>query len=1084
MKNKTTFSASVNINRDAENEITYIATENANQVFKQIAYNFETTLQRSFTIVGAYGSGKSSFLWAFVKTINKKYNYFPEYAQAFANVKDFEVVQFIGENESLIENFIEKFEVQSDSLNTKNIFKKLDAFYLKLKKQKKGLVIIIDEFGKFLEHAAKNKPETELYFVQLLAEWANDAQKNVLLIATLHQGFSSYSYDLTQAQRAEWQKIEGRLKELTFNEPIEQLLQLASKHLEKNPIKKEIPENFDTLFETIKTAQTRLLKDNYTINFAKKLYPFDILTATTLTKALQKYGQNERSLFSFLNVDDYLGLQDFAKTNFDYFDLARLYDYLYHNFYSFLTTNANPDFSKWQIIKHAIEKIEADERLQNNAKQAILTIKIIGLLTIFSDAGAKIQNDFIVSYIKNSNTNEYQQEIINDLERFKIIRFVKHSQRYQLAEGTDVDIEKEIQKAKIDVDANFDIVIALQEYFDFPYIYAKKILLEKGTPRIFDFQISEIPLPTLKPENEIDGYINLIFSLKTNENHLLETSKKSKEAVLFGLFTNTKKIRETIVEIKAITKVRIDNQDDEIAKKILIDLENQEIKKLNEYVLENLEGKNENIIWYFKGEKQNIRSTKDFNRVLSNICAEIYHKTPNFSNEMINDTDVSPVITTARRNLLKNLIEKNKENDLGFEENLFSPEKTIYLSLLKTTGIHQKKENYFVLQQPTEESFLALWKAGEDFLNASKVSKKNIGDFINILMQKPFKLKKGLVDFWMPIFIFIKRNDFALYENNIYKPDITIEDMEVMIKIPETFEIKAFDVDGIRLDIFNSYRNLLDKVQTDNPDNKTFIETIKPFLKFYRDLDNYTKKTNRLQKHTLKLRTAIEKATDPEKTFFEDFPNALGFNLVSLQQKPEELENFAIQLQDSIREIRTCYDELLNRFEKVIEEKTGTSDFPDYKENLKKRYKKIKKHALLPYHETFCMRVMSGLDDRKSWLSSIAQVCLGKYLDSITDEDEHRLYDRFTAIVEELDDLSNIVDKEDFDSTTENVFQIKLTSFVENLKEKIIRLPKKRSEEMINVQTKINKILLSKNIDKSLKIAILADLLQEELRNE
>lgn len=37
---------------------------------------------------------------------------------------------------------------------------------------------------------------------------------------------------------------------------------------------------------------------------------------------------------------------------------------------------------------------------------------------------------------------------------------------------------------------------------------------------------------------------------------------------------------------------------------------------------------------------------------------------------------------------------------------------------------------------------------------------------------------------------------------------------------------------------------------------------------------------------------------------------------------------------------------------------------------------------------------------------------------------------------------------------------------------------------MINVQTKINKILLSKHIDKSLKIAILADLLQEELRNE
>ncbi|TAE67642.1 MAG: hypothetical protein EAZ85_14960 [Bacteroidetes bacterium] len=47
---------------------------------------------------------------------------------------------------------------------------------------------------------------------------------------------------------------------------------------------------------------------------------------------------------------------------------------------------------------------------------------------------------------------------------------------------------------------------------------------------------------------------------------------------------------------------------------------------------------------------------------------------------------------------------------------------------------------------------------------------------------------------------------------------------------------------------------------------------------------------------------------------------------------------------------------------------------------------------------------------------------------------------------------------------------------------KIIRLPKKRSEKMINVQTKINEILLSKQIDKSLRIAILADLLQSELK--
>ena len=73
--------------------------------------------------------------------------------------------------------------------------------------------------------------KNELYFIQQLAEYVNDQRKNIFFITTLHQGFNGYSRNLTKTQQNEWDKVKGRLKEITFNEPVEQLLFLASERL-------------------------------------------------------------------------------------------------------------------------------------------------------------------------------------------------------------------------------------------------------------------------------------------------------------------------------------------------------------------------------------------------------------------------------------------------------------------------------------------------------------------------------------------------------------------------------------------------------------------------------------------------------------------------------------------------------------------------------------------------------------------------------------------------------------------------------------------------------------------------------------
>lgn len=61
----------------------------------------------------------------------------------------------------------------------------------------------------------------------------------------------------------------------------------------------------------------------------------DLFAAQALTMSIQRYGQNERTLFSFLEATGDGSLQSFGETPFSTFSLADIYDYEIYNFYSY-----------------------------------------------------------------------------------------------------------------------------------------------------------------------------------------------------------------------------------------------------------------------------------------------------------------------------------------------------------------------------------------------------------------------------------------------------------------------------------------------------------------------------------------------------------------------------------------------------------------------------------------------------------------------------------------------------------------------------------------------------------------------------
>ena len=83
-------------------------------------------------------------------------------------------------------------------------------------------------------------------------------------------------------------------------------------------------------------------------------------------------------------------------------------------------------------------------------------------------------------------------------------------------------------------------------------------------------------------------------------------------------------------------------------------------------------------------------------------------------------------------------------------------------------------------------------------------------------------------------------------------------------------------------------------------------ETIKPFLIFYKKLNKYAKQTKRLDKTTVKFRAALASAKDPEKTFFDDLPRALGFKDAEIAHNDEVLRRYVELLQKAFRDLRMC----------------------------------------------------------------------------------------------------------------------------------------------------------------------------------
>src|SRR5262249_1072962 len=116
-----------------------------------------------------------------------------------------------------------------------------------------GVLVVLDELGKFLEYAALHPDREDVYVLQRLAEVAGrSGECPLVVLGLLHQGVPAYAERLPSTTRLEWEKVAGRYEEITFDQPLAHIATLVAGAL--NVDRARIPAHITATTEGVQTA--------------------------------------------------------------------------------------------------------------------------------------------------------------------------------------------------------------------------------------------------------------------------------------------------------------------------------------------------------------------------------------------------------------------------------------------------------------------------------------------------------------------------------------------------------------------------------------------------------------------------------------------------------------------------------------------------------------------------------------------------------------------------------------------------------------------------------------------------------------
>ncbi len=896
----------------------------------------------------------------------------------------------------------------------------------------KGILVIIDEFGKFLERAAWQGDLPDLMAAQYLAELASAQQEpDMLFLLLLHQGFQQYASSFSQRQLAEWTKIQGRFRQVDFNEDPDNIYDLVAATLKESGRAQDFRSLIEHWMERVwgqvqNIPAFREHREDFWTTLLPRVYPFHPIALYALPRLSARLGQNERTLFGFLASDDPLGFKKFLRnTHLSGEELPSLtLDYLFEYFLTGARyASLPPD------VQRRVSEIDAAlDRLGDRPPLEVRLLKVLAAISVLrAGPSLPMSEEVIAAALDISSEEEHRKlsEALADLTARKIIVYRKYSSEYRIWQGSDFDFDDALSRVREDVEAGFNLSALLDQELAPRPLIAHRHSHETGTTRFFAVQFMAAQdaltadrgrLAETLEQTRADGL--LLYLLPSNRRELGEVETWAQAQTDPHFLTVVPKepvgVANLVHDLAALRRIRVawpDLQDDPVAMKELSARIETADELLREAVDAITEPTTRGATWYWAGQMREVIDRLQMNRLLSTICDHLYPDSPRIRNELVNRRGLSSAVVVAVKKIIAGLIEGTGEPLLGFSGN--GPEVSIFKAVFESQGLYcEDARGVFSLTGPTEKTDAGLrrvWEKIEEFLRSSVEAGKPVTHLYAVLVAPPFGVREGLLPLLTWAVLLYHRQRVCLYENETYVRDWSTEVFDRFVKAPGSFAVRWLILAG-------PVGRLVKELNCQLPAAEDLVVvngavSVAGFLenlyRWYHSLPDFAKHTHRLSSPALKLRKVITTAVDPIQMVLEGIPEALGVPVVTESSRltrqywAEYVDAFGTAILELASAYTVLRDELVGRLATTF----GTRHMiPQLREFFRGLDKNVLQHVRDATAKAFLMRARDPQPNDVQWVESLGAALANQSPRFWMDHHREEFEDKLTLVALTLRD--------------------------------------------------------------------------------
>jgi hypothetical protein len=985
--------------------------------------------QRAWRITGDYGSGKSSFALLLAHLLGREPEKLPEHLRGTINFKALGIsrprllpVLVTGSQEPLASALLKAvlrdvlatcgrgrppavIDRIQEQLNCSGVTGIPESVVVQLLTEASGhlvstgkasgMLVLLDELGKFLEYGALHPDRQDVFLLQVLAETAaRSGQTPLFIVGLLHQGFNAYSEHLSQSAQREWDKVAGRFDELLFSYPLEHTALLIADALN---IRKALPKgavsearrDMATLLDIgwygAPSAKLRL------IDLASKLYPLHPSVLPVLVHLFSRYGQNERSLFSFLLSNEPFGLQEFARRSVSPHRFYRIHDLYDYARYSFGHRLSRQSFrSHWNHIDSMIASFGAE------SENELQVLKTVGLLNLLDNSNLLASEDLLS--VTLAGDDPLVKRTVHKLKTRRVLYHRGLAGGYCLWPHTSVNLEKVYDDASRRLGETPQKVAAqIEPYLETRPLVARRHYIKTGNLRHFEVRFSTVEQLGSQldfDEDTADGRIIVALCETEDERETALRFARSEAfmqppgtQILCAVPSPLRALARLVQEVQRWEWVAANTQElnddpfaaEEVSRQLsgARDALQQRIRAF--IGLQHVSGGSE-LTWFRKTKQLEIRSGRDLLTYLSTVCDEIYPDAPLIANELVNRRTLSSAAAAARMRLIERIFTSSSEDYLGMDRTKKPPEMSIYVSILKNAAIHRETEQGWGLRVPDAPedpcSVRPALLCIEQMFQTAGAKRVKVSDILNTLRRAPLGIRDGLGVLLVSIFAVIHQQHVAFYGNGTFMREMVGLDLMRMAKHPDIFEIQYCKMAGVRTQLFQRLLKVLELRSTE-PHQADILDVVRPLCMFAAELPPFTQKTKKLSAPALAVRGALLAAREPAILLFRDLPSACGFAEFSSAQNSigNDVDAFVAKLKEVLDELRMAYPQLQERIKAELINAFGlTGTTRDFRTVLGHRSEHLILDITEPRLRAFCNRLIDTQLGESEWLDSIGSL--------------------------------------------------------------------------------------------------------------